>query len=52
MRVIDFADTGHDAYETVNESLLDAARLIAVWDGNQGERSGTSNVVELARTAG
>ncbi|MEU6558107.1 hypothetical protein [Nocardia nova] len=50
VRVMDFDDTGADAYEAANEAVLGSCdRLIAVWDGRDGERSGTGSVVALAR---
>ncbi|MFI7188140.1 hypothetical protein ACIBQ0_00275 [Nocardia nova] len=50
---MDFDDTGADAYEAANEAVLGSCdRLIAVWDGQDGERSGTGSVVALARQKG
>lgn len=50
VRVMDFEDTGPDAYEAANEVVLGSCdRLIAVWDGRAGERSGTGSVVAAAR---
>ncbi|MFJ1459711.1 hypothetical protein [Nocardia sp. N2S4-5] len=53
VRVMDFDDAGADAYEAANAAVLDTTdRLIAVWDGRDGERSGTGSVVALARQKG
>ncbi|WP_081879910.1 hypothetical protein [Nocardia sp. NRRL WC-3656] len=53
VRVMDFGDAGADAYEAANEAVLGSCdRLIAVWDGQAGERSGTGSVVALARQKG
>lgn len=53
VRVMDFDDTGADAYEAANDAVLGSCdRLIAVWDGRAGERSGTGSVVASARDRG
>ncbi|WP_305780339.1 hypothetical protein [Nocardia nova] len=53
VRAMDFDDAGADAYEAANEAVLGSCdRLIAVWDGQEGERSGTGSVVALARQMG
>ncbi|TDP29851.1 hypothetical protein DFR75_112120 [Nocardia ignorata] len=52
VRVMDFDTAGKEAYEAANAALLDADRLIAVWDGQDGQRAGTGTVVELARQHG
>ncbi|MET9215890.1 MULTISPECIES: hypothetical protein [unclassified Nocardia] len=53
VRVMDFDTAGKNAYEAANEVLLtDCDRLVAVWDGNEGERGGTATVVESARAHG
>lgn len=53
VRVMDFDDAGADAYEAANEAVLGSCdRLIAVWDGQDGERSGTESVVASARQKG
>ncbi|WP_067664010.1 hypothetical protein [Nocardia miyunensis] len=53
VRVMDFDDAGADAYGAANEALVESCdRLIAVWDGQAGERSGTGSVVALARERG
>lgn len=50
VRVMDFNDAGADAYEAANQAVLGSCdRLIAVWDGQAGERSGTGTVVALAQ---
>src|SRR6266702_50900 len=49
VRVMDFDESGADAYEAVVGSC---DRLIAVWDGQAGERSGTGSVVAFARERG
>ncbi|WP_174372140.1 hypothetical protein [Nocardia araoensis] len=50
VRVLDFDDAGPDAYEAANEMMLASCdRLIAVWDGEEGQRGGTGSVVALAR---
>ncbi|WP_063050037.1 hypothetical protein [Nocardia arthritidis] len=44
---------GREAYEAANAAVVDSVdRLVAVWDGADGERSGTGSVVRLARKAG
>lgn len=51
VRIMDFEDTGRDAYEAANEAMLASCeRLIAVWDGEVGQKGGTGTVVELAHT--
>ncbi|WP_433600549.1 hypothetical protein ACQPXH_01415 [Nocardia sp. CA-135953] len=53
VRVMDFDDAGREAYEAANAAVLGSVdELIAVWDGEAGERSGTGSVVELARVRG
>ncbi|MFF3570537.1 hypothetical protein ACFYXQ_22405 [Nocardia jiangxiensis] len=53
VRVMDFDEAGADAYEAANEVVIGSCdRLIAVWDGEIGERSGTGSVVALARERG
>lgn len=53
MRVMDFDDAGREAYEVANEAMLSSCdRLVAVWDGQVGEKAGTGTVVELARARG
>ncbi|MGW6332443.1 hypothetical protein [Nocardia rhamnosiphila] len=53
VHVMDFEETGREAYEAANEALLGSAdRLIAVWDGEGGEAGGTGSVVKLARERG
>ncbi|MGW0055863.1 hypothetical protein [Nocardia nova] len=53
VRVMDFNDAGADAYEAANQAVLGSCdRLIAVWDGQVGERSGTGSVVARARRQG
>ncbi len=53
VRVMDFDDTGAEAYEAANVAVLDSCeRLIAVWDGQAGEPSGTASVVALAQQRG
>jgi hypothetical protein len=53
VRVMDFDDAGREAYEAANEALLGSAdRLVAVWDGEEGEAGGTGSVVKLARERG
>ncbi|MEV6427080.1 hypothetical protein [Nocardia sp. NPDC051463] len=50
VRVMDFEDTGREAYEAANEAMLTSCdRLVAVRDGGVGEKGGTGTVVELAR---
>ncbi|BCK58630.1 hypothetical protein NWFMUON74_64020 [Nocardia wallacei] len=53
VRVMDFADADADAYEAANDAVLGSCDLlVAVWDGQSGERSGTGSVVALARERG
>lgn len=53
VRVMDFDDAGREAYEVANEAMLSSCdRLVAVWDGQVGEKAGTGTVVELARAHG
>ncbi|MFI5776650.1 hypothetical protein [Nocardia sp. NPDC051570] len=53
VQVMDFADADTDAYEAANEAMLGSCdRLIAVWDGQAGERSGTGSVVAFAHEKG
>ncbi|MEU2038067.1 hypothetical protein [Nocardia niwae] len=50
VRVMDFDEAGNEAYEAANEAMLASCdRLIAVWDGEAGQRGGTGSVVALAR---
>ncbi len=50
---MDFDDTGVDAYEAANDAVLDSCdRLVAVWDGENGDKGGTGSVVEMARERG
>lgn len=47
--VMPFDMAGRDAYEAANSAVLESCdRLIAVWDGTDGEQSGTGSVVKLA----
>ncbi|WP_174550147.1 hypothetical protein [Nocardia arthritidis] len=49
VRVMDFDNAGRDAYEAANETMLASCdRLIAVWDGEAGQRGGTGSVVAAA----
>ncbi|MFD4351524.1 hypothetical protein ACFWPX_03145 [Nocardia sp. NPDC058518] len=49
VRVMDFDNASHEAYEAANEALVQGVdRMIAVWDGQDGQRAGTGTVVELA----
>ncbi|MGW5452637.1 hypothetical protein [Nocardia sp. NPDC003979] len=52
VRVMDFDTAGHEAYEAANAALLEADRMIAVWDGQDAQRAGTGTVVALARQLG
>ncbi|MQY20286.1 hypothetical protein [Nocardia macrotermitis] len=53
VQVMDFDDAGAEAYEAANEVVVGSCdRLIAVWDGEGGERGGTGSVVALARERG
>ncbi|MFF0489534.1 hypothetical protein ACFYTQ_11000 [Nocardia sp. NPDC004068] len=53
VRVMDFDEANADAYEAANEAVLGSCdRLIAVWDGQDGERSGTGSVVAMAQKRG
>jgi len=53
VRTMDFPEAGREAYEAANAALLESADLlIAVWDGQDGQRAGTGTVVELARARG
>ncbi|WP_067693141.1 hypothetical protein [Nocardia jejuensis] len=53
VRTMDFDEAGAPAYEAANEAVLSCVeRLIAVWDGESGERSGTGTVVALADARG
>ncbi len=53
VRVMDFDNAGREAYEAANEALVRGVdRMIAVWDGQDGQRAGTGTVVELARQRG
>nr|WP_040745291.1 hypothetical protein [Nocardia transvalensis] len=53
VRVMDFDDAGAEAYEAANEAVVGSVdRLIAVWDGQGGERGGTGSVVALAYSKG
>ncbi|MFD6224674.1 hypothetical protein [Nocardia asteroides] len=53
VHVMDFDHAGKAAYEAANHLLLtDCDRLVAVWDGDAGQRGGTASVVESARTQG
>ncbi|MFD3508230.1 hypothetical protein [Nocardia sp. NPDC058666] len=50
VRVMDFDSAGRDAYEAANEVLVgEVDRMIAVWDGQDGQRAGTGTVVASAR---
>ena len=51
VRTLPFTEVNKDAYEAANEVLInDCDRLLAVWDGKRGERSGTATVVEQAES--
>ncbi|MCA2207683.1 hypothetical protein [Nocardia rosealba] len=52
VRVMDFDTAGREAYEAANAVLLEVDRMIAVWDGLDGQRAGTGTVVALAREHG
>ncbi|WP_454194598.1 hypothetical protein [Nocardia sp. Marseille-Q1738] len=53
VRVMDFDDAGREAYEAANEAVVGSVdRLVAVWDGVDGQKAGTASVVELAREHG
>ncbi|MER7453497.1 hypothetical protein ABTW96_24775 [Nocardia beijingensis] len=53
VRVMDFDDAGRDAYEAANDAVVGSVdRLVAVWDGDAGQKAGTGTVVELARQRG
>ena len=53
VRVMDFDTAGRSAYEAANQILVaDCDRLLAVWDGDDGERGGTATVVASARAHG
>jgi hypothetical protein len=53
VKVMPFDETGPDAYEAANEAVVGSSdRLVAVWDGQTGQRSGTGSVVEFARAKG
>jgi hypothetical protein len=53
VRVMDFDDTGMEAYEAANEAMLSSCdRLVAVWDGESRQQGGTGAVVDLARERG
>ncbi|MGW4720733.1 hypothetical protein [Nocardia sp. NPDC004260] len=53
VRVMDFDDAGREAYEAANDVVVGSVdRLVAVWDGDAGQRAGTGTVVELARERG
>ncbi|MEV6096942.1 hypothetical protein [Nocardia sp. NPDC051981] len=49
VRVMEFDDTGREAYEVANEAVVATRdRLIAVWNGMPSEKGGTGTVVDLA----
>ncbi|MGY0497450.1 hypothetical protein ACWZHB_03000 [Nocardia sp. FBN12] len=53
VRVMDFDSAGREAYEAANEALVQGVdRMVAVWDGHDGQRAGTGTVVALARQRG
>ncbi|MBF6298286.1 hypothetical protein IU459_12120 [Nocardia amamiensis] len=53
VRVMDFDDAGREAYEAANDAVVGSVdRLVAVWDGDAGQKAGTGSVVELARERG
>ncbi|MGW4090995.1 hypothetical protein [Nocardia sp. NPDC004750] len=53
LRVMDFDDAGREAYEAANDVVVGSVdRLVAVWDGDAGQRAGTGAVVGLARERG
>ncbi|RDI53893.1 hypothetical protein [Nocardia mexicana] len=53
VRVMDFDDAGAAAYEAANEAVLGRCdRLVAVWDGQDGQPSGTGSVVASAQRRG
>ncbi|MEU6586553.1 hypothetical protein [Nocardia sp. NPDC046763] len=52
VKVLDFDTAGADAYEAANNVIVGCDRLIAVWDGEGGERAGTGSVVAIARDRG
>lgn len=48
--ILPFDDVNKEAYEAANDALVGSCdRLLAVWDGNKGNRSGTATVVEQAQ---
>jgi len=51
VRHMPYAESGREAYEAANATLLDIAdRLVAVWDGRPSkDQSGTGAVVQQAR---
>ncbi|MCP2295431.1 hypothetical protein APR11_001849 [Nocardia amikacinitolerans] len=53
VHVMDFDDAGREAYEAANDAVVGSVdRLVAVWDGADGQKAGTGTVVELARERG
>jgi hypothetical protein len=54
VRHIPYAESGREAYEAANATLLDIAdRLVAVWDGQPSkDQGGTGAVVQQARQLG
>ncbi|MBF4995950.1 hypothetical protein IRT45_02140 [Nocardia sp. BSTN01] len=53
VNVMPFDNTGPEAYGAANEAVVGTCdRLVAVWDGQPGERSGTGSVVKFARERG
>ncbi|MFD3594353.1 hypothetical protein ACFWU5_16640 [Nocardia sp. NPDC058640] len=53
VRVMDFDTAGREAYEAANDALtVGVDRMVAVWDGQDGQRAGTGTVVALARERG
>ncbi|MEZ0072255.1 hypothetical protein [Planotetraspora sp. GP83] len=53
VRVMNHPYANRDAYESANEAVLGSVdKLVAVWDGQPGGRSGTADVVAEARRRG
>ncbi|MGK8554747.1 hypothetical protein [Nocardia gipuzkoensis] len=53
VQVMDFDNAGREAYEAANDAVVGSVdRLVAVWDGDAGQKAGTGSVVELARERG
>jgi hypothetical protein len=49
-RVLPYEHAGQDAYQAANNVLLTTCdTLFAVWDGQDGKRSGTASVVQKAQ---